>query len=330
MMNAAPRLTIGLPVYNGEEFLTESLDSLLGQNYEDFELIISDNASTDSTAEICRRYGKQDSRIRYLAQPRNIGLVPNHNFVVNQASGEFFKWASHDDLYARDLLSRCVDALDEYPQVVLAHSRSAIIDSAGAVTKLFEYRADVSAVRAPDRFRSMLFDGWDDYTYAVMRTKVLRRTRLHGSYHCADRTINIEMGLHGPFYQVPDWLHFRREHLERPPWWTVRGRCAAMDPRRADRLRNPVARLYAEYLWAYVAAIQGAPLSPADRRECYRCLGLWAVSRVLPVTSRTLGRDRGLLRHDDLESPSAGQAAFAGPDVISVDAVVAGRERKLS
>ena len=297
-MNAVPRLSIGLPVYNGEKYLAESLEALLGQTYEDFELIISDNASTDSTAEIYRRYAKQDSRIRYIVQPRNIGQVPNHNFVVHQARGELFQWASHDDLYARDLLRRCVDALDEDPQVVLAHSRSAMIDSAGTVTSLFDYQVAVNAVRAPERFRSMLFDGWDDYIYGVVRTKVLRRTALHGSYHFADRTIISEIGLHGPFYQIPDYLHFRREHSERPGWWTVQGRCAAMDPRRADRLRNPVARLYAEYLWAYVAMIRHAPLSSADRRECYHYLACWVASRALPVASRTLpGHDRGLLFH---------------------------------
>jgi glycosyltransferase involved in cell wall biosynthesis len=334
-MNAVPRLTIGLPVYNGEKYLAESLDALLGQTYEDFELIISDNASIDSTGEICRRYAKQDSRIQFISQPRNIGAVPNHNFVVKQARGELFKWASDDDLYARDLLRRCVDALDEDRQVVLAHSRTAMIDSAGTVTKLFGYQVAVNAVRAPERFRSMLFDGWDDYTYGVMRTKVLRRTALHGSYHFADRTIVTEMGLHGPFYQIPDYLHFRREHAERPPWWTVRDRCAALDPRRADRLRNPVARLYAEYLWAYVAAIRNAPLSSADRRECYRYLASWMTIRALPVASRTLRRhDRGLLFHEQAELSTAARrdepSAAAVPPVISVDAVVAGRERKLS
>ena len=75
-MRPAPRLSIGIPVYNGENYLAETLDSLLGQSYENFELIISDNASTDGTAGICRRYMKQDSRIRYICQPRNIGLVP--------------------------------------------------------------------------------------------------------------------------------------------------------------------------------------------------------------------------------------------------------------
>ena len=86
-MNAAPRLTVGLPVYNGEKYIAESLDALLGQSYTDFELIISDNASTDGTADICRRYEKQDSRVRYFRQPQNIGLAPNHNFVAEQAQG---------------------------------------------------------------------------------------------------------------------------------------------------------------------------------------------------------------------------------------------------
>lgn len=333
-MNGVPRLSIGLPVYNGEKYLAESLESLLGQTYEDFELIISDNASTDSTAQICRHYGKQDSRIRYIAQPRNIGLVGNHNFVIKQAKGELFKWASDDDLYARDLLRRCVDALDEYPQVVLAHSKTAMIDSAGTVIMLYDYRVAVDSAQAPERFRSMLFDGWDDYTYGVVRTKALRRTSLLGSHHFADRTIVTEIGLHGPFYQVPDCLHFRREHSERPPWATVRHRCATMDPRRADRLRHPVARLYAEYLWAYVAMIRHAPLSRGDRRECYRYLALWMAGRALPVVARTLpGRDRGLVFHFPEKSeagPQADQSAAPAQHAISVDAVVAGRERKPS
>jgi glycosyltransferase involved in cell wall biosynthesis len=128
-MTAVPRVSIGLPVYNGEDYLAEALEALLGQSYEDFELIISDNASTDGTPEICRRYEKQDSRICYVHQPRNIGLAPNHNFVVGLARGDLFRWAAHDDLYGRDLLKRCVDALDEHPQFALAHGGGADIRS---------------------------------------------------------------------------------------------------------------------------------------------------------------------------------------------------------
>jgi glycosyltransferase involved in cell wall biosynthesis len=290
-MTPMPRLSIGLPVYNGENYLAESLDALLGQSYEDFELIISDNASTDGTAGICSRYLKQDSRIRYVRQPRNIGAALNHNFVVEQARGELFKWASSDDLYARDLLSLCVEALDEYPQVVLAHSWTALIDDSGQVTEKIEYPLDTVSPRAPERFRSMLYAKAGDDLCGVIRTTVLRSTPLHGSYHHADRTITAEFVLHGPFYQVPDWLYFRRDHADRAERAcpTVRTRCANLDPRRADGLRNPAARLYAEYLWGYVAAIRRAPLSAADKRECYRHLVQFASSRALPGRARRAG-----------------------------------------
>ena len=114
-MSTAPRLTIGLPVYNGEKYVAESLEALLGQSFTDFELIISDNASTDSTGDICRRYEKQDSRVRYFRQPRTSASPPNVNFVIGQARGELYKEASHDDLYARDLLESCVDGARRIP-----------------------------------------------------------------------------------------------------------------------------------------------------------------------------------------------------------------------
>ena len=315
-MNTVPRLSIGLAVYNGENYLAESLDALLGQSYEDFELIISDNASTDGTASICRRYAEQDSRIRYVRQARNIGLAPNHNFVFEQARGDLFKWASHDDLYARDLLQRCVDAMDANPNIVLAHSWTAIVDGSGTATKLIEYPLATASLRAPERFHSMLFASGGDDIYGVIRANVLRRTALQASHHHADRTITTEIALHGPFYQVPDWLYFRRDHPERAEWRcpTVRARCANMDPRRADPLRHPAVRLYAEYLWGYVAAIRRAPLSPSDRRECYRYLAQWLASRIRP----------GRAQLHPIASQPEHREAHVG---ISVSEVVAGQVR---
>jgi glycosyltransferase involved in cell wall biosynthesis len=314
-MSAVPGLSVGLPVYNGANYLAESFEALLGQSYGDFELIISDNASTDSTPDICQHYAQQDSRIRYFRQPRNIGLAPNHNFAVEQARAELFKWASNDDLYARDLLERCVDALNDNPDVVLAHSWTAMIDGSGAVTKATEYPLATASPRAPDRFRSLLFDDGGDDDGGVIRTKVLRQTAMKESYHHADRTIIAELSLYGRFYQVPDWLYFRRDHPERAERAcpTVRSRCANMDPRRADRLRHPFVRLYGEYIWGYTSMIRRAPLSPADRRECYRHLAQWVASRALP------GGGPSAEQQDD-------PARRAG---ISVDAVVAGRESRL-
>ena len=238
-MTSVPRLSIGLPVYNGEDFLAESLDSLLGQTYEDFELIISDNASTDGTADICRGYAKQDSRIRYVRQPHNLGCAPNHNVLVQYARGELFKWVSHDDLYGRELIERAIEALDEYPQVVLANCWTAMIDSSRTVTKAVRYTLDTESPRAPERFRSMLFEKGGDDDGGVIRMEMLRRIRPYDSYYHSDRTLVTEMALQGPFYHVPDWLYFRRDHPKASirAFTTARTNCTNLDPRRADRLR---------------------------------------------------------------------------------------------
>ena len=316
-MSTPPRLSIGLPVFNGEDYLEEGLEALLGQTYEDFELIISDNASTDSTPKICRAYQERDSRIRYIRQTTNIGMAPNHNFVIQQARGELFKSASHDDLYARDLLERCIWALDDDPAAVLAHSRSALIDGAGSVFHLVDYPVVTSSPRAPDRFRSMLFDGWGDDEGGVVRLDVLRRTALHGSYHFADRTFTAELGLHGSFFIIPEPLYFRRCHPgQAGKRRDVRERCALFDPRRANRLRHPAVRLYGEYLWSLVRAIRTAPLSRAERRECYEILARWIGSRAIPVTRRVISRS-GL-------SSDPEPVDTTGPD-ISLDGLVAGR-----
>ena len=176
-VSAVPRLSIGLPVRNGERHISEALESLLGQTYEDFELIVSDNASTDGTSEICLRYARQDRRIRYIRQERNIGLIPNHVFLIEQARGELFKSAAHDDLYGRDSLLRCVQALDDDPNAVLAHPWSAVVDSSGSLVKRSALERLLDAPRATDRFRRVLYEGCHDYEYGIVRTATLRRVR---------------------------------------------------------------------------------------------------------------------------------------------------------
>jgi glycosyltransferase involved in cell wall biosynthesis len=283
-VNAVPQLTIGLPVYNSERFLAESIESLLGQSYTDFELIISDNASTDDTAGICERYAKQDSRIRYYRQPTNIGLAPNHNFCAEQARGELFKWAAGDDLYHRSLLLRCVQVLDERPEVVLAHAYTAMIDEKSQMYQANVYSLGTSALRPSDRFHSMLDGNGGDDDGGVMRRAVLLRTAMKNSYHHADRTIITELALHGPFCHVPEWMYFRRDHPDRAERAHpgVRARCANMDPRRANPWLHPLPRLLGEYFWAYVSMIQRAPLTPAERRACYGHLATWMAKRFKP------------------------------------------------
>lgn len=269
-MSSTPRLTVGLPVYNGHRYLSEALDSLLGQSFTDFELIISDNASTDGTEEICRRYAAEDPRIRYIRQPRNIGLNPNHNVLVREARGEYFKWAAHDDLYGRDLLARCVEALAENPDVVLSHADMAIIDEQGAVLREFDYTLATDSVDVTERFRSLVVTDGGDNEYGVIRTDVLRSIRPKDSYHHSPRPFIAEIAFRGRFHQVPEMLFFRRDHPgrgDRNP--TIRALCANLDPRRAGQ---STARLIAEYVWRYFEAISRAPVPLAARWACCRIL----------------------------------------------------------
>ncbi|GAA4556732.1 glycosyltransferase family 2 protein [Pseudonocardia xishanensis] len=283
-----PRLSIGLPVYNGEAHLAEALDSLVDQTFGDFELIISDNASTDRTAAICRRYAARDSRIRYVRRARNVGATGNHNATAEMAESPLFKWAAHDDRYAPDLLERCVAVLDEHPSVIASHAWTALLDGEGRIGDRQRYPLATASPHAPERFRSALFDVGGDDAYAVFRTDVLRRVLPYGSYYRADRVLVGSLTLHGPFQQVPDWLYFRRDEPDRATRApSVRAWCATMDPRRADRLRHPVPRLLAEYVLGYLTAIQRAPLSPADRRACRRLVGEWLATRARPRRLRT-------------------------------------------
>ena len=128
------RVSIGVPVYNGETYLPQALDSLLAQTYPDVEIVISDNASTDATENICRDYANRDDRIRYYREDVNRGLSWNFNRVFELSRGEYFKWAAADDICVPEFVERCVDVLDEDKSIVCCHARTTKIDPSG--TKL--------------------------------------------------------------------------------------------------------------------------------------------------------------------------------------------------
>jgi glycosyltransferase involved in cell wall biosynthesis len=278
-MSVSPPLTIGLPVYNGQNYVSESLDSLLAQTYSDFELIISDNASADGTEEICRDYAARDRRIRYVRQPVNIGAAPNHNYLVEAARGRFFKWAAHDDLFAPKLVERCIEALEDRPELILVHAYMGIVDEHGKTLEIYDYRLATDSPRASERFRSLMFtDGGDDF-YGVIRTEVMRRIAPHDSYHNAGRKLVAEMSLYGPFYQVPEVMFWRREHPGRGDnLGSIKGVCSNLDPRRKGQ---STARLMAEMVAAYAVAISRAPLSAVERRRCYQVYLQWFATRTV-------------------------------------------------
>ena len=286
----APRLTLGLPVYDGERYLAESLDALLAQTYTDFELIISDNASTDGTSAIAQAYAEQDPRVRYVRHPVNRGSTFNHNFVIQEARGELFKWVSDDDLYAPELLERCIEALDARPEVPVAHAWTAYLDEQGELVDKPPYPLVTDVADPARRFRSLLHTQGGDDIYGVIRMSVLSQVEPFGSYHMADRTFVAELLLHGPFHNVAEHLYFRRDHPARASrvGRYIRRRCSHLDPARANRWRHPMVRLLGEYVWGFVAAVWRTPLSTRDRLRCYRELLLWLISHLNPLYRQAL------------------------------------------
>lgn len=128
LSNRLPAVSVGLPVYNGEKYLKTALDSLLNQTFTDFELIISDNASTDGTGEICQEYAKKDDRIRYVLQSGNIGPLANFQFVLTEAQGKYFMWAAHDDSWDLTFLELTVAKLESDEQCGLVFSHYIVRD----------------------------------------------------------------------------------------------------------------------------------------------------------------------------------------------------------
>ncbi len=209
------KVAIGLPVYNGERFLASALDSLLGQTYRNFELIISDNASTDRTEEICRAYANRDARIRYCRQPENLGAVPNFNKVFELSDSEYFKWAAVDDLCAPTYLEQAVQVLDAHPDVVWCHSRSSHIDADGCLlddpdSLDVSYR-DREARTPSARFKAVLLGktGCLD-SYGLIRSAAIGKTPLFLSYYGPEKVFIAELALLGAYREIPETLFFAR------------------------------------------------------------------------------------------------------------------------
>ncbi len=255
---AAPIVTLGVPLFNGATYLASSLDSLLCQTFDCFEIVISDNGSTDATEEICRRYAATDRRIRYFRHEENRGATWNHNFVIAQARGRYFRWHHHDDLCDPRYLEQCVAALAAKPSAVLAYPRSTLIDAGGCITSQYDDRLALDEDAPHARLRHLLLNvHLCNPVLGLMRLEILRRTALLGAYVSADHVLLAELAMLGPWVEIPEALFFRRVHAQKSTAAnrTNRDRAAWFDP----RLRNgiffsPNLRLFSERLKAVTRA----------------------------------------------------------------------------
>ena len=209
-----PPVSIGLPVYNGARYIAATLESLLAQTFEDFELIICDNASDDGTEEICRTYAAKDPRIRYIRNPTNVGAAKNYRLTFELSSGRYFRWANSDDLFATTSLSRCVDVLESEKSTILTYPKTKLIDERGQVISEYEDGLHLQADRASERFNKSLEVGLVNALYGLIRSEVLRRTALIGTFKGADIVFMAELTLYGKFWEIPEFLFYRRLHPE--------------------------------------------------------------------------------------------------------------------
>lgn len=175
-------VSIGMPVYNGEKYIREALDSLLGQSFANFELIISDNASTDGTEGICLKYAAQDARIRYIRQPKNLGALANFKFVLDEAQGEHFMWAAADDVWDPQWIGGMLGAMKmtgsgaAFGKVQSINERSVAIGHC-ANNLVFDYRGS-SLFRRLKYFLQFEGAGKANPIYALWKADALRGIRL--------------------------------------------------------------------------------------------------------------------------------------------------------
>ena len=246
-----PRVTVGMPVFNGEEFLAQALDSVLAQTFKDFEVVISDNASTDRTEEICGSYASRDSRVRYYRAEINRGAAWNHNRVFQLARGEYFKWWSHDDLCAPEFLGHCVAVLDADPGVVLCFARTQMVDAKRQplTTYVASTMTSIDSLRPYRRFRGAISPyHWCFPVYGLGRTAFLRQTPLIGNYTGSDGVLLADLALRGRFHEIPSTLSFNRDHPSRSiRMYSMHTAPAWYDPSLKGRIAFPHWRLLTEY-----------------------------------------------------------------------------------
>lgn len=219
---AAPTVSIGVPVYNGASLLARALDSLLAQHFSDFEIIVSDNGSTDGTAEIADRFAARDPRVRVIRQPTNIGAARNFNAVFAESRGRYFKWMAHDDVIAPDYLDVCVGLLEQDASAVLSYTGTSLINDDGSVLPFDAARgafvdrygkawfwsppqvAETASEDPVRRYTSLILrNAWCLEVFGLIRSDALRKSSLIGLYYGSDKVLLLELATMGRFVQDP-------------------------------------------------------------------------------------------------------------------------------
>lgn len=269
-------VSLGVPVFNGERFLPQTLAALRDQDHTNLEIVISDNGSTDATEEICRAAMGEDDRIRYLRHEHNRGGAWNFNHVIERASGDYIKIAAADDLILPTFVSACLAELEELgPQWVAAFPRTRLIDADGATVEVLDDEdLHVDQDSPHERLRRYLHAKAGHVVYALMRADALRSTRGIRPVVIDDIVLMIEMACRGRFALVPQQLFLQRRHANQA---SAAGHDMVQwfSPGSNSRFAFP-------FTVAQVDATRAVLTSPLPRAEKARCLHVLTRTWVIP------------------------------------------------
>jgi glycosyltransferase involved in cell wall biosynthesis len=204
-----------MPLYNREKYVGAAIEAHLCQTYSDFELIITDNASTDRSEEICRAYAAKDSRVKFFKNPQNLGATGNYRRCWELSSGEYFRWTPSDDLVSPNLLELAVQVLDRDPSVFVAYPRTKLINAEGQFIADFDEGLHLMDDRPSERWKGVHRNlRLGNLHYGLNRADKFRKTGLMRNYNGGDFPLIAEMSLYGKFYEIQDAFFYRRMHEE--------------------------------------------------------------------------------------------------------------------
>ncbi len=212
-----PIATIGIPVYQGENYLDETLQAARAQDYGALEIVVADNASTDATPEIIASHVAVDDRVRVITNPENLGAAENYNIAFRESRGKYFAWNAHDDYTSPDFISEGVKVLENDPTAVIAFGRLVIVDAIGQRRKDKELPVP-EGLRSPSpavRFRATARGAPEIVVFGLIRSSTLKTTDLHGAFTGSDRNLVAELMLHGTAVQAGDSEFYLRHHDQR-------------------------------------------------------------------------------------------------------------------
>ncbi len=210
-MTKRPLISIGIPAYNSAAHIGFTIEGMLSQTFEDFEVIVSDNASTDGTCEVVERYMRGDPRIRYERHPVNIGANPNYSHLVRCARGEYFKWSSSSDWCAPTFLECCLSDLSAHQDAVLVVPRTFLFQEKPELAEAYSNDFAILDESPAARFKCLYTShSLNNAMNGLIRMSALRRTRLIDSYVGADIVLMGHLALMGKFRLLEQRLFYRR------------------------------------------------------------------------------------------------------------------------